>query len=55
MVIENSELMLLLRPITNWVCPTLLRVPGRALYYCGAHPVGLGVSIRYNYLYKRYI
>ena len=54
MVIENSELMMLLRPI-KWVCPTLLRVPGRALYYCGAHPVGLGVSIRYNYLYKRYI
>ena len=78
MVIENSELMMLLRPIkwvcpthnfwvcptynfwvcpthNPWVCPTLLRVPGRALYYCGAHPVGLGVSIRYNYLYKRYI
>ena len=62
MVIENSELMMLLRPIkwvcpthNFWVCPTLLRVPGCALYYCRAHPVGLQVSIRYNYLYKRYI
>ena len=35
MVIENSELMLLLRPITNWVCPTLLRVPGRTQWDWG--------------------